>query len=357
MPASGTDDHVRIQLLAVPESSASVLYGLYDVLNSVGRTWHELTGQPELHRPFDVSIVAPQAALFRCQGGLPVVPDAALETAGPADIAIVTDLAYDLREDPRGRWPEAVRWLQRQDAHGATLCSVCSGLLLMADSGLMDGIEAATHWAALPAVRQYYPLVQIKPERILVVGGPDRRRLSCGGASAWEDMALYIVQRFRSRAEAIRTAKIFLLGDRSEGQLPYAALPVRSAAGDGVIADCQAWIAQNYDLSNPVGRMVERSGLPERTFKRRFRRHTGMAAIDYVQSLRVEEAKQHLEESDLPTETVAREVGYEDVAYFRRLFQRLTGTTPGRYRRRYRSLGRADPAEPPHGGSAARPPT
>lgn len=111
---------------------------------------------------------------------------------------------------------------------------------------------------------------------------------------------------------------------------------------DAVIADCQTWIAQNYAESHPVSRMIERSGLAQRIFKRRFQAATGYTPVDYVQALRVEEAKQLLETGGLSTEEVAHAVVYEDPVYFRRLFKRRTCTTPTRYRKRFQRLVRGD---------------
>ena len=169
--------------------------------------------------------------------------------------------------------------------------------------------------------------------------GPDARIITSGGAGTWEDLALYLIRHFCGEPEAVKTAKIFLLGDRSEGQLPYAAMTRPRRHEDGVIADCQVWIAENYTAANPVSRMVARSGLTERTFKRRFRAATGYTPVAYVQTLRIEEAKQQLETGTLPTEEIGASVGYEDPAFFRRLFKRHTGVTPARYRQRVRAVG------------------
>jgi len=136
-------------------------------------------------------------------------------------------------------------------------------------------------------------------------------------------------------------AKTFLIGDRSDGQLPYAAMTRPRPHDDQAIADCQVWIADHYAAPNPVSRMVARCGLPERSFKRRFRAATGFTPVTYVQTLRMEEAKQQLETTDWPTDQVAAAVGYEDPAFFRRLFKRHTGVTPARYRQRYRGVGKA----------------
>jgi transcriptional regulator GlxA family with amidase domain len=226
-------------------------------------------------------------------------------------------------------------------AKGALIGSICTGAVVLAETGLLDGEPATSHWSVADLFRRYYPRVQLAADRILVPAGRDHRIVTGGGPSSWEDLSLYLIARFRSEAEAVRTAKIFLFGDRSEGQLPYMAMSKRRHHDDKIIADSQTWIAQNYEAPNPVTRMVQRSGLPERTFKRRFRAATGYTPVDYVQALRIEEAKQLLEATAQPTEEIGRQIGYEDPAFFRRLFKRRTGVTPGRYRQRYQGVARA----------------
>jgi transcriptional regulator GlxA family with amidase domain len=125
------------------------------------------------------------------------------------------------------------------------------------------------------------------------------------------------------------------------GQQPFAALTLARQVEDAVVARCQVWAAENYDHESPVARMVERSGLTERTFKRRFARATGLSPMEYIHTLRLEEAKQMLEASDLPIEAIANEVGYEDASFFGRLFRRKVGLTPAQYRKRFRGLRQA----------------
>ena len=132
------------------------------------------------------------------------------------------------------------------------------------------------------------------------------------GVEDVQDLALHLVARLAGGREAVRIARIFLLGDRSEGQLLYAAAPRPGRHDDAAVARAQEWIAEHYDIASPVTRMVERSGLSERTFKRRFKAATGLTPIEYVQTLRVEEARQMLETGDRPTDAIACEVGYED---------------------------------------------
>lgn len=332
---------IRIHLLALPESTASVLYGLYDVLSSVGLVWPMITGKAPSDVTFDVRIVGETGEAFNCIGGVPVTPHCSYEDAGPGDAVIVTDLMMPMDAEPRELWPASVAWLHQQYAAGATLCSVCTGSGLLAATGLLDGHKATTHWAFDRLFRRHLPAVDWQTDRVLVRSGPDQRIITSGGVASWEDLALHLITRYCGQGEAIRTAKLYVLGDRSVGQLAYAAMPCPPQHDDAAIADCQAWIADNYQTPNAVAQMVLRSGLAERTFKRRFRVATGYTPISYVQTLRIEEAKQLLETSSTPTDAIAASVGYEDPASFRRLFKRETGLTPGAYRRRFRSIGTA----------------
>jgi len=144
----------------------------------------------------------------------------------------------------------------------------------------------------------------------------------------------------------VRIAKVFVLGDRSDGQLPFSALIRPSRHSDGLIERCQAWVAYHYTDPAPVQRLVEYAGLPPRTLKRRFRAATGYSPIEYVQTVRIEEAKHLLETTTRATDDVAAEVGYQDPGWFRRLFKQMTGLTPARYRQRFATIGRPQPTGP-----------
>jgi transcriptional regulator GlxA family with amidase domain len=109
----------------------------------------------------------------------------------------------------------------------------------------------------------------------------------------------------------------------------------RKDHGDAAIADAQSWLATHFSVGSPIDEMVRRSGLAERTFKRRFTDMTGLAPIEYVQRLRVEDAKRRLERTDAPVDKISWQVGYEDPAFFRRLFRRVTGLSPSAYRKRF----------------------
>jgi len=338
MPVIARPTPVTVCLVAVPEISAAVVYGLHEVFLSVGKTWEQLTGHQNHARQISPLVVAKSKRRFHTSLGVPIAADATFSEARQPDIIVVADLTLEPGVDFRDRWPQASSWLREQYERGAIICSVCTGALMLAEAGLLDGSEATTHWSATQLFETYYPHVKLKAERVLVPAGSEHRIVTSGGSASWSDLALYLIARFCGQEEARCIAKAFLFGDRSNGQLPFAAMARPKQHNDAVVTKCQVWIAENYALPNPVMRMVERSGLASRTFVRRFKSATGYVPLDYVQTLRIEEAKQMLEASNDPIQEIALDVGYDDPNSFRRLFKRSTGISPSEYRQRFQSV-------------------
>lgn len=324
-----------IALLAAPETSASVLYGLFDVLASVGAVYSDMTVGAPGEALLDVRIVSASGKRFHCIGNIPVEPHAAIEEAPAPDAVVACDNYISIHASPQGRHPREIAWLRSAHANGALISSVCSGSLLLAEAGLLDGRDATAHWAYRDMFQRCYPRVRFKNESILCLTSETDRVVTAGGVSAWHDLAVYLISRFCGHRHAIETAKVFLISGHSEGQSPYAVMTRPMESSDRAILDCQEWIAENYAEPNPVERMIERSGLNPRTFVRRFRAATGYSPIEYVQALRIEEAKQLLETDELPVDAISVAVGYEDPASFRRIFKRRAGLPPAAYRKKY----------------------
>ena len=221
------------------------------------------------------------------------------------------------------------------------LATACSGALLLAEAGLLDGCDATTHWAYTDTLKRRYPKIRVHTQRALVVAGEGQRLVMAGGGTSWLDLALYLIARYAGVDVAMQTARVNLIDWHEIGQQPFASLARTRQVEDAVIARCQVWIADHYRQPAPVAAMAKLSGLPERSFKRRFAQATGLAPLEYVHTLRLEEAKQMLEATDAPIEAIANEVGYEDAGFFARLFRREVNLTPGQYRKRFGALRRA----------------
>jgi transcriptional regulator GlxA family with amidase domain len=268
--------------------------------------------------------------------GLPLDVPRALGDVAATDLVLIPSLllagggAWET-----GRHPELVAWLGRMHERGALLCSACSGLYPIAETGLLDGREATVHWDYAGGFRRAFPGVALSPEKVLVVSGDHDELVSSGASTSWHDLALYLIARHVGATTAQATARSYAFQWHVDGLAPYVVFDPGTEHGDAVIADVQRWIRDHSAVARPVDEMRRRSGLPARSFARRFRAATGHTPIAYVQRLRVEEAKRRLERTDTPVERIAWEVGYEDPAAFRRLFRRVAGISPGAYRRRF----------------------
>ncbi len=326
---------LHVSLVAVPDAMVSPLSGLYEVLNSFQLlgTFDETV--PE-ESPFRVEIVASTNTPTRTASGLPIGTHRTIERLDHTDIVIVPSMLVEGGEWKPGRYPGLVSWLFDMHERGAMMCSACSGVLLLAETGLLDGREATIHWAYARTFRRNFPDVHLRLEKVLVVSGERRQFVMSGASASWHDLVLYLVARHVGPTAAQAISKFMLLQWHVDGQAPYVVFEPALDHGDAVVLAAQRWLADHFTVAAPVAEMVRRAGLAERSFKRRFTKATGLTPIAYVQQLRVEEAKRRLERTDAPIDEISWNVGYEDPAAFRRLFKRVTQITPGGYRRKFR---------------------
>lgn len=329
---------LHVSLVAIPDAAVSTLSGIYDVLGSFATLAGLEPSLPE-EPPFHIEIVSSARGPVSLISGVPVEAKRGVGEIDSTDIIIVPSVILGRGGWKTGRYPELVEWTARMHGQGALLCSACSGVFLLAETGLFDGQETTVHWGYADAFAQTFPAVPLRPELVLVVSGGREQLITSGSSMTWHDLVLYLIARHVGATAAQGVARVFALQWHHDGLAPYIVFRGRIDHGDALVAELQSWLSNHFAVGSPVEEMVGRSGLPERTFKRRFTEATGFAPIDYVQRLRVEDAKRRLERTDASADEISWQVGYEDAAFFRRLFKRLTGVTPGVYRKRFQLPG------------------
>ena len=328
----------EVLILALPETAGSALYGMVDVLSATGNLWQTLVRSGDEGRRFRVRIVSPLEQPFTCGHGIPVSPQVSIADDPSAEIVILPEIWLGPDESLHGRYPALIDWLKRRYAGGAELYSACSGSILLAETGLLDGRAATSHWGYADLFRQQYPKVRFDPASNLVYADETGRIVTAGGTTSWHDLALHIIARHASPGDALHIAKVYLLKWHPEGQLPYTGLVRRAPHADSIAKRAETWLSDHFRDIDAIRRLLEEIDVPERSLKRRFKAATGSTLIEYLQNLRIEEAKRLLELGELPIDEVSAEVGYLDISFFRRLFKRLTGLTPGKYRRMFQPL-------------------
>jgi len=325
----------HVSLVALPDAVVSTLFGIFDVLNAFALM--AVPGAPAAASPpFRIDIVGESDGPLQLASGVPIDVRHPIERIDATDIVIVPSILLRAEGWRKGRYPRLVEWLQAMHDRGATLCSACSGLFLLAETGLFDGRDATVHFLYAQAFSEVHPAVPIHPERALVISGLREELVSSGASTTWHDLVLYLIARNAGATAAQEVARMFALQWHHDGLTPYIVFEGRCDHGDADIEAGQRWLNEHFSVANPVDEMIRRSPLAERTFKRRFVRATGLTPIAYVQRLRIEDAKRRLERTDASVDEISWRVGYEDPAFFRRLFRRTTGLAPGAYRRRFR---------------------
>src|SRR5262249_10429629 len=146
----------------------------------------------------------------------------------------------------------AIRWLRGCYDAGAMVASACSGAVLLARTGVLDGLDATSHWAYCDALKRDHPRTRWHPERGLVVAGDEQRIVMAGSGVAWHMLVLFLIARFAGPQEAMQVARINLMDLNTISPVAYASLTKGGQSADPVIARCQAWAAMNYHIESPV---------------------------------------------------------------------------------------------------------
>ena len=304
-----------------------------EIFHSAGTLWNALHDRPA-EPPFRVRTVSLDGGPVRSPYGLTITPESALADVERTDIVVVptSGLELDLKFVENSA---LLPWLRRQYAQGAYVAGVCMGSAYLAEAGLLDGRIATTHWSVCSRIAARYPKVHWRPDLFVT---EDSRLLCSGGVCGSVDVSLYMVEKLCGHEVAVQTAKALLLPMPRIYQSGYAMAPISQPHDDERVRAAEAFLQAHFQDNVSTGTLAEHVGLGERTFVRRFKAATGRQPATYLQTLRIEAAKMLLERDGAPVQAISAEVGYDDVAFFRRLFRRLTAMTPAEYRAHFAPL-------------------
>jgi transcriptional regulator GlxA family with amidase domain len=293
--------------------------------------------EPSGGRGYGVRIATPGGARVRSTSGVEIGADDDLDalprTLAAEGIAIDTLLvvggAGTRRAAEDGALLAAVTALADRTRR---ITSVCTGALVLAAAGLLDGYAATTHWQRCDLLARY-PAVEVIPDRIYV---RDRNRWTSAGVTAGIDLALALVDDDLGPELAHTVAThLVVFARRPGGQAQFSAQLRAQAATSPAVAGLQRWLPDHLDENLTVAHLAARARMSERHFSRAFHAETGTTPAVHVEELRVEAARRLLETTDLTVAAVARRVGLTHAETLHRAFARRVGTTPARYRQHF----------------------
>lgn len=292
----------------------------------------------ELDLPwYDLRVCAAQRGPFRIAGGMSLEVDHGLEALDLADTVIVPGA------DVPGTTPEPVRdALRRAHRRGARIVSICSGAFTLADAGLLDGLDATTHWKFAPLLASRHPAVRVDPSVLYVDCG---QVLTSAGSTAGIDLCLHIVRTDFGAVAANTVARHMVAPPHREGgQAQYIDAAVPAPRQDDAVGRAMGWALEHLTDTVTLDDLAGQANMSQRSFVRHFQKRAGTSPIRWLVDQRIRAGLPLLEGSDLPVEKVGAAVGFDSPATFRHHFHRVMGTSPTAYRRAFAHGGASAPA-------------
>lgn len=314
---------LTIAILAPPRVQMLDVSGPADVFAEANRQ----TGR-EVYRVVTVG-TAPLAVT--ASSGMRFLPDRSvfddieqmdtLLVAGSPDLA---QAAVDLT---------VVDWMRRQSARARRYGSICSGALLFARTGLLDGRRVTTHWKVAALLAERHPSLRVEADAFVLRDGPV---CTAAGVTAGMDLAIALVEEDLGRDVAMAVAaELVVFFRRPGGQMQFSRGGEAAPAGRGALQELQRYVAAHPAEDHSIASMAARVGMSARHFTRIFRHEVGMTPAGFVEAMRVEAARRMLEDGIDSPKRVAARCGYADVNGLRRAFMRRVGVTPAEYRKRH----------------------
>lgn len=310
----------------------TVLVVLFDDVQSLDVTGPlEVFAGAEHHTPgtYRIRTASLDGAPVRTSSGLTVVPDLALADTPAPHTLLVPGGQGTRRPDPR-----LTDWLRENGPRAERLVSVCTGAILLAAAGLLDGHRVTTHWAYSDTLAHNHPAVAVEPDPIYIRDG---KVATSAGVTAGIDLALALVEEDLDRDVALTIARHLVVFLRRPGnQAQFSAQLATQTARREPLREVQQWITEHPDGDLSVESLAARARLSPRHFARAFQAETGTTPGRYVDRVRLEHARRLLEDTTDGVEEISRASGYGTPEAMRRAFIRTLGAAPAEYRRRFR---------------------
>lgn len=324
---------MNVTVLLLEDGLPSTAITPAEVLGSAGALWNRLY-QGRSGKPFfDIQTASLDGAPVRTGAPVRMAPDVSINEVDRPGLVIVPAVGLDL-ETSLARHRLVVERLVEWRAQGTAIAAVCTGVAILAETGLLDGRPATTHWGVVDRYRRRYSKVEWQPERFVTESDD---LFCCAGVYSCVDLSLHLVERFCGRQVALQTSRALLLDPPRRWHSAYAEMPAIVEHEDEAIIETLDWLRNHLGEDIRVTELADRAYMSPRNFARRFRAVTGDTPIRYLHRLRINEARRLLESSGRTVNAVCTEVGYEDLPFFRRLFKRYTGVSPKEYAQRYAS--------------------
>lgn len=285
-------------------------------------------GKPPL---FKVQLVGLTRHIKLANGQFSVHTDALLNNVKKTDLIIIPASDGDLKISVKKN-KDFVPWIIKHYKKNTEVASLCTGAFLLASTGLLNGKECSSHWLTGDLFREMYPEVNLVNGRIVT---EQQGVYSSGGATSYWSLLLHLVEKYAGREMAIMASKIYALEIDRKSQSAFVLFSGQKNHEDEPIKQAQEFIENNVAEKISVESLAIKYSIGRRHFERRFKKATHNTPMEYMQRVKIEAAKKHLETSPKNVNEVMYNVGYADSKAFRNVFKKITGLSPFDYRNKY----------------------
>lgn len=282
---------------------------------------------------FDIHLVGLEKDMILYDGAFSIHCDATIDTIEKTDLILIPAVKPDTLLECIQENAAAIPWIKKQRSHHkAEVGSMCVGAFVLAETGLVDGKQCATHWAGMDLFRQLYPQVDLVSHKVVT---DEDGIYTSGGAYSFLNLMLHLVEKYCGRATAIYLSKLFEIEIDRVDQNQFAIFQGQKNHEDEAIKEAQSFIEGNVSEKISVEKLAYRYSISRRNFVRRFKKATQNTPLEYIQRVKVEAAKKSLESTQQNVSEVMYQVGYADQKAFRTLFKKYVGLSPIAYKGRY----------------------
>lgn len=305
-------------------SSLTLPMEMLHTANMASRRWRQAPGQTRLK----MQTVSENPAPIHTHASLLWQAELSLEQATESDIIYLPAL-WRNPVPVLKRSAGLIDWLQQQHQNGATICAVGTGCCFMAEAGLLDDKVATTHWHYFDQFQSRYPRVHLKRQHFITRAN----NLYCtASVNSLADLTVYFIQRLMGKSVANHVERHFSHEIRRAYESSAFYDDATHPHPDEQIVQTQLWLQDNYSRQVTAEDVALRFGMSLRTLNRRFKNATGLTLLEYLRDVRISQARDLLQTSNLSIAEIAEKVGYQDTAYFGALFKKQFHTTPRDYR-------------------------
>lgn len=311
--------------------SVATIVGTLEIFTEANSYWNKIGKEIK----YKVQTAGVSKKVTVRNGTISLHPDIGISEVSKADLVIIPPSGIRNASDVQKGNRDIVKWIANQYHQGAEIASMCSGIFMLASTGILNGKTCSAHWAHGEVFRAAFPEIDLKEENLIT---HESGIYTNGGAYSFLNLAIYLIEKYFDKRTAVYCAKIFQVDTGRDAQSPFAIFSGQMKHTDDIILKAQSYIEKNYHEKISIEHLSDRFNLGRRSFDRRFIKATGITPLDYLQRVKVEAAKKLLESTRKSVNEVMYEVGYNDTKAFREVFIRIAGVSPLNYKLKYNPM-------------------